>query len=186
MRAPDDQTRPTGWTDKLSIFMSCMSYEESIRTSYQSLLTGLELGILGLVFTLYQLKLADFLWVLPVAGIILCIFFGVACEFRARNVDYWRNQITALVKKTDLEKNFEEAKYSWVPLGKVGRFGERHFGHWFERILVSFILIIWQISLWLFDAPLIILLLGVLATFFWIIYVFKVVELKGKIITSPQ
>jgi len=185
MRVSDDKIRPTKWIDKLSIFMSCMSYEEGIRTSYQSLLTGLELGILGLVFTLYQLKLSDFLWVLPVVGIILCIFFGVACEFRARNVDYWRNQITTLVMKTDLEKNFEEAKYSWVPLGKVGRFGERHFGHWFERTLVSFILIIWQISLWLFYAPPIILLLGILATFFWIIYVFRVIELKGKIITSP-
>lgn len=122
MQGSDDQIRPTEWIDKLSIFLSCMSYEESIRTSYQSLLTGLELGILGLVFTLYQLKLADFLWVLPVVGIILCIFFGVACEFRARNVDYWRNQITILVMKTDLETNFKEAKYSWIPLGKVGHF----------------------------------------------------------------
>jgi len=184
MHVSDDQIRPSEWTDKLSIFLSCMSYEESIRTSYQSLLTGLELGILGLAFTLYQLKLSDFLWFLPVVGIILCIFFGVACEFRARNVDYWRIQITKLVMKTDLEKNFEEAKYSWIPLGKVGHFGERHFGHWFERILVSFILIIWQVSLWLFYDPFIILLLGILVTIFWIIYVFKIVELKGKIITS--
>lgn len=167
--------------NKLGVFQTCMNAEQAIRTSYQSLLTTLEAAIFGLVFTLYQLELTHYLWLLPVAGIFLCMFFGIACEYRARNVDFWVVQIVKLVKGTDLEATFESGKYRWIPLGKVGFGGEYLFGHWFERVLISAMLILWLFALWFFHSPLIILLLGIGATIYWIIYAFRVIELKGKI-----
>lgn len=168
------------WIDKLGTYLSCMNHEQGIRTSYQSLLTTLEVFILGLIFTLYQLNLTLHLWLLPVGGIILGFFFGVPCEFRARNVDFWRNEIVKLVKDTDLEETFNGGKYRWIPLGKVGFWAEYLFGHWFERILVSTILLVWFFVLLFFNSAITILVLGELATIFWIIYAFKIIEFKGK------
>jgi len=170
----------SNWMDKLGTYLSCMSYEQGIRTSYQGLLTSLEVVILGLVFTLYQLKLTLYLWLLPVGGIFLCIVFGVACEFRARNVDFWRNEIVKLVRGTDLHETFSSGKYNWIPMGRVGLWSEYLFGHWFERILVSAMLIVWLFLLWFLSSPIVILVLGVLATIFWITHAFKIIELKGK------
>ena len=174
------------WIDKLGTYLNCMSHEQGIRISYQSLLTSLEVFILGLVFTLYQLKLALYLWLLPVGGIVLCIFFGVACEFRARNVDFWQIEIVKLVRGTDLKETFEGGKYRWIPMGKVGFWGEYLFGHWFERILVSTMLMMWLFALWFLNSPLLILVLGVLATIFWITHAFKIIELKGKTMLKEE
>lgn len=173
----------SSWKYKLTVYLACMDHEEKIRTSYQSLLTSLEIAMLGFTYYLYQLNMINLIWLLPTAGTALCIFFGVACEFRARNVDYWRVQIFELVRGTDLEERFKEAKYEWIPFGKAGFF-RRHFGHWFERILVSGLLILWQSSLCVFTSPLIIRWLGILATLGWLTYVFDVVKLKGKIINT--
>lgn len=176
--------------DRLATYRGCMDSEQSIRTSYQSLLTSLELAIFGLIFTLItlepqlQLKLTDYLWVLSVVGIILCMFFGNACEFRARNVDLWRTKIVKLVSGTNLENDFESGKYDWFPLGKVGIELGYLFGHWFERIFIPGMLIIWQTTLWIFPSPLLVRLSAFLASCFWILYAFLMVELKGRIITN--
>jgi hypothetical protein len=167
------------WVDKLSIFLTCMDHEQNIRTSYQSLLTTLETVIFGLVFAFYQLGWTTLLWVLAVAGIFFCICFGIACEFRADNVDFWRRQIIKLVSGTSLEEVFKGGKYRWVPLGKLGFWGEYFFGHWFEKILIPIMLIVWQIPLWSFPSPFTIRLCGILATYFWVLYTFHLKKLKG-------
>jgi len=159
-----------------------MDHEQSIRTTYQGLLTTLEVALFGLFFTLYQLKLIDYLWLLFVLGMFLCFPFGIACEFRARNVDICRIRIVELVKGKDVEDLFKEIKYRWIPLGKAGFWGEYLVGHWFERILISGMLIIWLILLWLLPSPLIIRACSILAIYFWIVYAFRVMELKGEII----
>lgn len=129
--------------DKLAICQTCMDHEQSIRSGYQALLTALEAAIFGLVFVLVELQRTDRLWVLAMAGILLCLIFGTACEFRARNVDFWRRRIVELAKGTDLEDAFKGSKYGWIPFGKVGRFGEKVLGHWFERVLVPAIIVVW-------------------------------------------
>lgn len=172
----------SNWIDKLKVYQTCMDHEQIMRTSYQGLLATLEVALLLLFFTLYQLQLREYLWVLSVAGIYLCLFFGITCEYRARNVDIWRVRITKLVIGTDMECDFKEGNYRWIPFGKIGFWWEYLFGHWFERILVSTMLIIWLSLLWLFPCPFIIRCCGILATLFWIVYAFRVVELKGEII----
>jgi len=181
----------SNWVDKVSIFQTCMDYEQSIRTSYQSLLTALEVAIFGLFFTLYQLELTDHLWILSIVGIILCFLFGIPCEYRARNVDYWRREIVKLVSKKDLQNVFEGGKYGWIPFGKLGNLGASLFGHWFERIIISIILILWQIPLWPLLSPFTILSftiepfiirsLCIIVICLWIIFVFEIIEIKGKI-----
>lgn len=170
------------WTNKLSIYLSAMDHESKIRTSYQSLLTSLEAALFSLVITLYQLKLIDLLWLFPIGGIALCFFLGIACEFRARNIDVWRVRIVEVVKGTDLEEAFKEAKYRWIPFGKAGFWGEYLFGHWFERIFVTSIITIWVIAVFYFPTPFILRPLSIWAACFWIIYVFGLIEPKGRII----
>jgi len=182
----------SNWVDKVSIFQTCMDHEQSIRTSYQSLLTTLEVAIFGLFFTLYQLELTGHLWILSVVGITLCVIFGIPCEYRARNVDYWRKEIVKLVSKKDLENFFEGGKYRWIPFGKLGDLGEYLFGHWFERLLLSIILIVWQIPLWVLLSPFTILSftiepfiirsLCIIVICLWIIFIFELIEIKGEII----
>ena len=128
---------------KLAICQTCMSYEQSIRVSYQSLLAALETILFGFVFVLVELQRIGSLWILAMAGILLCLGIGAACEFRARNVDFWRRRIVELAKGTDLSDDFIRSKYGWIPFGKVGRFGEKLLGHWFERAVVPAIVVIW-------------------------------------------
>jgi len=182
----------SNWIDNVPIYQTCMDHEQTIRTNYQSLLTTLEVAIFGLFFTLYQLKLTKYLWILPVVGIFLCIIFGIPCEYRARNVDYWRIKIVKLISGTDLEDAFKHGKYRWIPFGKLGFWGEYFFGHWFERLLISIIFIIWQIPLWLLPTPFqifsfcidpfIIRSFCMLIIGLWIIFAFKMIEPKGKIL----
>lgn len=113
----------TKWVEKLSVYQAAMAQEQSIRMGYQTLLTTLEIALFGLWFTLLQFNLTMYPWLLAVVGIILCIFFGTACEFRARNVDVWNRCIVELVSGTDLEDAFKESKYRWVPFGKSGYWG---------------------------------------------------------------
>jgi len=123
-----------------------MAYEQSIRTSYQALLTTLVVAIFGLVLVLVELQRPERLWMLVVGTILLCLVFTPASEFRANNVDFWRRKMIELADGTELLEVLKEAKYGWIPLGKVGRFGERLVGHWFERVLVPFMcvaLVIW-------------------------------------------
>jgi hypothetical protein len=132
--------------DKLTLYQTCMAYEQSIRTSYQALLTTLVVAIFGLVLFLVELQRPERLWMLVVGTILLCLVFTPACEFRANNVDFWRRKMIELADGTELLEVLKEAKYGWIPLGKVGRFGERLVGHWFERVLVPFMcvaLVIW-------------------------------------------
>lgn len=131
------------WTSKLAICQACMDHEQSIRSGYQALLTALEATVFGLVFVLVELERTTHLWVLAIAGILLCLIFGMACEFRARNVDFWRRHIVELARGTDLEDAFKRSRYGWIPFGKVGRFGEKILGHWFERALVPAIIMVW-------------------------------------------
>lgn len=132
---------------KLPIFQACLDHEESIRTSYQTVLAEIQVGLFGFVFILIQLGLTDFLWLVIVAGIVLCLIFVVACDFRAKNVDFWRESIIRLVRGTELEDEFRGAKYGWVPLGRFGRFGEKHLGHWFERVLVPAMIFLWIMTM---------------------------------------
>jgi hypothetical protein len=128
--------------NKLQVCQTCMGYEESIRVSYQSLLAALETILFSFAFALSQFQTTN-TRVLAVPGVLLCAGFGTACEFRARNVDYWRKRIVDLAKSTDLADLFAESKYGWVPLGRAGRIGERLFGHWFERIVIPAIFLLW-------------------------------------------
>lgn len=129
--------------NKLAVCQTCMGYEQSIRVSYQSLLAALETILFGFVFVLVELQRKGFLSALGVAGILMCIGIGAACEFRARNVDFWRRRIMELVEGTDLADDFIESKYGWIPLGKAGRVGEKYFGHWFERIVIPVLVVVW-------------------------------------------
>lgn len=149
------------WIVKLPIYQTCMDSEQSIRTSYQSLLSTLEVAIFSLFFVLIQLKLTRQIWILPIVGILLCLIFGIACDYRAKNVDFWRKRIINMVKDTDLENDFKGGNYGhpdeWHPFfnkdsrfGKLGRFGDRYFGHWFERVLLPLIIFVWLIILLLF------------------------------------
>lgn len=128
---------------KIAIYQTCMGYEESIRVGYQSLLTSLEAIFFGIVFVLAQIDKAGSFNMLASLGILLCLTFGLACEFRARNVDFWRSQILNLANGTDLMNAFAGSKYGWVPLGKAGRLGEKLLGHWFERIVIPAMIVIW-------------------------------------------
>ena len=159
-----------------------MDHEQSIRTAYQALLTSLEVGLFSLFFLSLQLGLISYLWVFFVLGMLLCPFFAIACEFHARNVDIWRIHIVELVRGTDVEEAFEEGKYRWIPFGKAGFWGEYYFGHWFEKIFILFVLIIWWlIGLQFFLRPLTVAF-AILVTLFWGAYVFRLVEPKGEII----
>jgi hypothetical protein len=132
--------------DKLTLYQTCMAYEQSIRTSYQALLTTLVVAVFGLVFVLVELQQTERLWTLVIGAILLCLIFTPACEFRANNVDFWRRRIIEIAEGTDLQNVFWGAKYGWIPLGKVGHGGEKILGHWFERVLVPFMciaLVIW-------------------------------------------
>jgi len=135
--------------DKLTLYQVCMAYEQSIRTSYQALLTTLVVAIFGLVFVLVELQQIDSLWTLATGAILLCLIFTPACEFRANNVDFWRRRIIEIAEGTDLEDVFKGAKYGWIPLGKVGRFGEKLLGHWFERVLVPLMCLALVIWVWI-------------------------------------
>ena len=152
-----------------------------IRTSYQSLLTTLEVALFALFFTLYQLEFT-YLWLLSVAGILMCFSFGIACEYRARNVDIWRIRIVELIRGTDVEDAFKEGKYRWIPLANAGIRGEFLFGHWFERILITFMFLIWLSIVWYFPIllpspiPLLIRLFFTFMVFFWILYAFRLID----------
>jgi hypothetical protein len=172
----------SNWIDKLSVYVACMDHHQSIRTAYQSLLTTLEVGILSLFFFLYELKFTSYLWIFFIIGMLLCLPFTIACEFQARIVDIWRVRIVELVKATDVEDAFREAMYRWIPFGKKGFLGEYLFGHWFERIFIFFILLIWwYIGLQFFLRPFTIAFI-ILVTLFWGAYVFRLVEPKGEVI----
>ena len=173
----------SSWIDKLAIFQTAMDHEQSIRTNYQMLLTTLEIAILSFFLTLVQLEITNYLWVFIILGIFLCFPFGIASEYRARNVDIWRILIVYLIKETDVEKAFQHGKYQWVPYGKAGFWGGYLFGHWFERILITLMLLTWAYISWYFSQiPMIIQGLGLLALFGWIFYAFRLIEPKGKII----
>jgi hypothetical protein len=142
------------WINKLPIYQTAMEHEQSIRISYQSLLTALETGLFGLFFVMIQLQWVRYPWILPAIGLFLLFAFGIPCDYRARNYDAWRKHIINLVKKTELENNFTEGKYGhfeeWHPFfdkksrrGRWGRLGDKVLGHWFERLLLPFISIIW-------------------------------------------
>jgi hypothetical protein len=129
------------------------------------------------------LEITNYLWVFIILGIFLCFPFGIACEYRARNVDFWRILIVDLIKETDVEKAFQHGKYQWFPYGKAGFWGGYLFGHWFERILITLMLLTWAYMSWYFSQiPMIIQGLGLLAIFSWIFYAFRLIEPKGKII----
>ena len=179
-----EHLRFSEWVDKLQIYQTAMDHEQNVRTAYQSLLTTLEVALFTTVFILKQAGFTH-IWVIFVIGIFLCFPFGIACEYRARNVDIWRLYIVELVKDTDVWAAFKDSKYRWIPqipTIKAGFRAEYLFGHWFERILISGMLIAWLILLWYFPSPFPIRLCGVLAILVWIIYAFRIVELRGEII----
>lgn len=171
-------TAANNWINILPTYQTCMDHEQSIRISYQSLLTALEVALFALLITLYQLELRDYFWLLAIAGIFLCFCFGLACEFRARNVDIWRIRIVKLVSGTEVEDAFREGKYGWIPLGEVGSKAESLIGHWFERILIPIMLFMWLFMIWYFPIGLsfsVSLLIRLAFTFIacsWILYAF--------------
>jgi hypothetical protein len=174
-----EATHNNNWANILPIYQICMDHEQSIRTSYQSLLTTLEVALFALLITLYQLELRDYFWLLAIAGIFLCFCFGVACEYHARLVDTWRTRIVKLISGTEVEDAFKEGKYRWIPLKKVGLRGESLFGHWFERILIPMMLLAWLYVLWSspiglsLSISLVIRSFSTLVTCSWILYVFR-------------
>jgi hypothetical protein len=171
-----DKQFTTKWVQKLPVYQAAMDHEQSIRLGYQALLTTLDIALFGLWFTLYQLNLTMYPWLLALASITLCIIFGTACEFRARNVDVWRRRIVELVSGTDFEDVFKECKYRWIPFGRPGYWGNYVFGHWFERFLIPIMLAVWLYLLWLLANPL--YLIGIVASWLWILYTFNLVEPK--------
>jgi len=152
-----DKQFTTKWVQKLPVYQAAMDHEQTIRLGYQALLTTLDIALFGLWFTLYQLNLTMYPWLLALASITLCIIFGIACEFRARNVDVWRRRIVELVSGTDIEDAFKECKYRWIPFGGPGYWGNYVFGHWFERFLIPIMLAVWLYLLWLLANPLLLL-----------------------------
>jgi len=138
--------------DKLTLYETCMAYEQSIRTSYQALLATLVVAIFGLTLVLVELQRTERLWMLVVGTVLLCLIFTPACEFRANNVDFWRRKMIELANGTELLEVFNGAKYGWIPLGKAGRLGERLAGHWFERVLVPFMCVALVIWTWILTA----------------------------------
>ena len=170
------------WIGLLSTYQTCMDHEQSIRTSYQSLLTTLEVALFALLITLHQLELRSYFWLLAITGISLCFCFGIACEYRARNVDIWRVRIVRLVSGTVLEDAFREGRYRWIPLGRVGYRAESLVGHWFERILIPSMLLIWLFILWYFpiqpsfSVSLLIRLFSTFVACGWISYVFGLAD----------
>jgi len=168
----------TSWLQKLSVYQEAMEHEQTIRMGYQSLLTTLEIALFGLWFTLYQFNLTMYPWLLAVTSITLCIFFGTACEYRARNVDVWTRRIVELIGGTDLEDAFKESKYRWIPFGKRGYWGNYVFGHWYERILIPMFMAVWLYLLWFFTSPL--YLVGLIASWLWILYAFNLLRLEEK------
>lgn len=142
----------------------------------------MKLAFLAFFFFLYELGFVEYLWIFFVIGMLLCPPFTIACEFQARVVDIWRIRIVELVKGTDVEDAFREAMYRWIPFGKKGFWGEYYLGHWFERVFVLFILLIWWcIGLQFFPRPLTIAF-SILVTLSWGTYVFRLIEPKGEII----
>jgi hypothetical protein len=145
-------------------------------------LASLEVALLSLFFFSLELNLIGYLWIFFVLGMLLCPPFAIACEFHARNVDVWRIHIVKLVSGTDVEEAFKDGKYRWIPLGKAGYWGEYFLGHWFERILVFIMLIIWWlIGLQFFPRPLTVAF-AILVTLCWGAYVFRLIEPRGEII----
>ncbi len=140
--------------DKISIYIAAMDHEQSIRTNYQALLLTLETILFGLFSVLLELKVNQFTPYIGSAGLALSLVFLVACEFRAKNVDFWRCRIIDISQGTAFENDFRGARYgsynrqhpfftNWKP----GRQLDWFFGHWFERIIIPLISILWAVEL---------------------------------------
>ncbi|MEM2913435.1 MAG: hypothetical protein QXR06_03725 [Candidatus Bathyarchaeia archaeon] len=52
------------------------------------------------------------------------------------------------------------------------------FGHWYERILVPMMMIVWLYLLWFLESPF--YLIGIIATWLWMLYVFNILMLKEE------
>jgi hypothetical protein len=87
-------------------YQACLAREESIRLSYKSLLTTLEVAFYLLFFTLLQLNLTNYIPFLCMAALLLCFVFGAASEFHAVNVDYWEEQIVKMIASLPLKNIF--------------------------------------------------------------------------------
>ncbi len=176
---------PSRWIDRLAVYQTAMDHEQTIRTSYQMLLTSLEIAILSFFVAIVQWESIHYLWVFIILGIALCFPFGIACEYRARNVDEWRDSIVELVRETDVQDAFGRGKYQWIPYGKAGFWGDYYFGHWYERILITLMLLAWAYVAFYFpQIPMAVRGFGVLALFGWIIYAFRLIEPKGETLVS--
>jgi hypothetical protein len=167
--------------ERVQIYQTGMDHEAGVVTHYQGLIATLETALLALFTTLYELSIMGQIWILAFMGILIGVSFGVAGEYRLRNVDIWRKHIVALVAGTDLESVFRESKYRWSPFGKtwLQSWAQRFAGHWFERIVLTLIIGVWIYILWVFPSPCLLRILSPFVAVFWVIYVFDILKLRG-------
>uniref|UniRef100_A0A7V4NFN9 Uncharacterized protein n=1 Tax=Fervidobacterium pennivorans TaxID=93466 RepID=A0A7V4NFN9_FERPE len=172
----DEQWWKEHFFELVFTYQACLAREETIRLSYKSLLTNLEVAFYLLFFMLLQLNLTNYIPFLCMAGLLLCFAFGAASEFHAVNADYWEEQIVRLIASSPLKDIFGQGKYKQVPLGKIGRWGQHLAGHWFEKIAVLIMVLAWLFILWRFLSNPLVCLVFTFMALVWFLYVFHVLD----------
>ncbi len=131
--------------DLLPTYFACLDHESAAAGSHQNTLLSLEVGLLGIQY-LSRDDMSNF-WILALVGILLCFLIGPLYEYRANNVDYWRNAVLSLVKGTALEKTFHDGGYGSSVFGAVGQTFRSLIRHWFTAVLIPFVILAWFVAL---------------------------------------
>lgn len=178
------QKSKDSWLDIIQIYQSALSHEQDIRQNYQNTFFALEAALFGILLALRNDYDTQFISLLSLCGIFLCWFFGVACEFRARNVDHWRMSVVGIVHKTKLAEVFNIGNYRWFAFGEKGLKGQDLIGHWFESIIITSVLLLWVYLNFHFKTNLFFQVFFYILSILWILYVFDIWKIKGKVIKS--
>ena len=144
---------PVDW-NKLSTYRGCMDHEQSVRSSYQSIILTIESILFSIYFVMMGTDWAgSYLLALPLLGIVFC-GLAIVSDYRAVNVDRWRRTIIDLVEGTELEKDFKEGRWgdpikqhpfygTKTKRGKFGRIVDCALGHVIERAVTPLIFSVW-------------------------------------------
>ncbi|MBP9819666.1 hypothetical protein KBC79_02925 [Candidatus Woesebacteria bacterium] len=137
----------------LPIYFACLDHESAATNSHQNVLLSLEVGLVGIQY-LSRDHMSNF-WILALVGISLCFLIGPVYEYRANNVDFWRDELLSLVKGTSLEKSFHNGGYGSIMFGKLGKNLQPFVGHWFTTVFIPLVILAWFVAFTFYppDAP---------------------------------
>lgn len=92
---------------KVGIYQSCLSMENSLLQSYRTLFLTIEVILLALGIALLTMDRIKYVWMPAGIGMIFCFASIAIFSWGRKRVDYWRDRIFEEIKGIDLEKIFE-------------------------------------------------------------------------------